>query len=110
MEVTGSLLTMESCRKTHWLPQTSRYRFSNPSSDILIRWCCQNPRDYDDAFKLNMFALFNHEVPKIAKEVQEQVKDFEFDVELDMDSNDFETFEMPEIFLGRYMHDFKVRK
>jgi len=68
----------------------------------------QNPRDYDDAFKLNMFALFNHEVPKIAKEVQEQVKDFEFDVELDMDTNDFETFEMPEIFLGRYMHDFKV--
>jgi len=68
----------------------------------------QNPRDYDDAFKLNMFALFNHEVPNVAKEVQKQVKDFEFDVELDMDTNDFETFEMPEIFLGRYMHDFKV--
>lgn len=24
VEVTGSLWTMESCRKTHWLPQTSR--------------------------------------------------------------------------------------
>ena len=57
-----------------------------------------------------MFALFNHEVPKIAKEVQEQVKDFEFDVELDMDTNDFETFEMPEIFLGRYMHEQKFQR
>ena len=55
-----------------------------------------------------MFALFNHELPKIEEEVKKQVKDFEFDFELDMDSNEFETFEMPEIFLGRYMHDFKV--
>ena len=69
----------------------------------------QNPSEEDDAFKLNMFALFNHELPKLEEEVEKQVKDFEFDFELDMDSNEFETFEMPEIFLGRYMHDFKVK-
>ena len=36
-------------------------------------------------------------------------KDFEFDFELDLEQNEFESFELPEIFLGRYMHDFKVR-
>jgi len=68
----------------------------------------QNPSEEDDPFKLNMFALFNHDPPKLAEEVENKVKDFEFDVELDMDTNEFESFELPEIFLGRYMHDFKV--
>jgi len=68
----------------------------------------QNPSEQDDAFKLNMFALFNHELPRLEEDVEKKIKDFEFDFELDMDSNEFESFELPEIFLGRYMHDFKV--
>jgi len=69
-----------------------------------------NPKEEDDAFKLNMFALFNNN-PTLTEEEQEQPrpgKDFEFDFELDLDQNQFESFELPEIFLGRYMHDFKV--
>ena len=57
-----------------------------------------------------MFALFNHEIPRMENEMEKQIGDFEFDFELDIEENDFETFEMPEIFLGRYMHDFKVKK
>ena len=70
----------------------------------------QNPSEQDDAFKLNMFALFNHELPRLEEDVEKKIKDFEFDFELDMDSNEFESFELPEIFLGRYMHDFKVKQ
>ena len=70
----------------------------------------QNPSEQDDAFKLNMFALFNHELPRLEEDVEKKIKDFEFDFELDMDTNEFESFELPEIFLGRYMHDFKVKK
>ena len=57
-----------------------------------------------------MFALFNHELPRLEEDVEKKIKDFEFDFELDMDTNEFESFELPEIFLGRYMHDFKVNK
>ena len=32
----------------------------------------------------------------------------EFDFELDLDFNEFESFEFPEISSGRYFHDFKV--
>merc|ERR1719431_1912622 len=57
----------------------------------------QNPSEQDDAFKLNMFALFNHELPRLEEDVEKKIK-----------ANEFESFELPEIFLGRYMHDFKV--
>jgi len=74
-----------------------------------------NPKEEDDAFKLNMFALFNnnHNPTLVQQEQeqeqeQEQGRDFEFDFELDLNKNEFESFELPEIFLGRYMHDFKV--
>lgn len=65
----------------------------------------QNPREEDDTFKLNMFALFNNN-PRLGQATTGQ--DFEFDFELDLEQNEFESFELPEIFLGRYMHDFKV--
>lgn len=66
----------------------------------------QNPREEDDTFKLSMFALFNANPP--APQLKANQRDFEFDFELDLDQNEFESFELPEIFLGRYMHDFKV--
>jgi len=65
-----------------------------------------NPREEDDTFKLNMFALFNNNPPATPR--AHPLKDFEFDFELDLEQNEFESFELPEIFLGRYMHDFKV--
>jgi len=34
----------------------------------------------------------------------------EFDYELDLDFEEFESFELPEISHGRYIHDFKVNK
>merc|ERR1712110_1225168 len=55
----------------------------------------------------NMFALFNNNPPTPAHR-EGNNRDFEFDFELDLDENQFESFELPEIFLGRYMHDFKV--
>ena len=58
---------------------------------------------------MDMFALFNHEIPDTLQEEQ-TIKDFEFDVELDMEDNVMETLELPEIFLGRYMHDFKINQ
>lgn len=69
----------------------------------------QNPRVAEDPFKMDMFALFNHEIPDTLQEEQ-TIKDFEFDVELDMEDNVMETLELPEIFLGRYMHDFKINQ
>merc|ERR1719433_2292325 len=69
----------------------------------------QNPRVAEDPFKMDMFALFNHEIPDTLQEEQ-TIKDFEFDVELDMEDNALETLELPEIFLGRYMHDFKINQ
>lgn len=68
----------------------------------------QNPREEDDTFKLSMFALFNANPPSQPQRITKDSKDFEFDFELDLDQNQFESFELPEIFLGRYMHDFKV--
>jgi len=70
----------------------------------------QNPKVGEDPFKMDMFALFNHEIPDTFedKETIQRIKEFEFDVELDMENNDMETLELPEIFLGRYMHDFKI--
>ncbi len=35
---------------------------------------------------------------------------FELDYELDLDYNEVETLELPELSRGRYMHDFKVRR
>jgi hypothetical protein len=68
-----------------------------------------NPREEDDTFKLNMFALFNNNPPEsLTTQHTSKPKDFEFDFELDLEQNEFESFELPEIFLGRYMHDFKV--
>ena len=65
----------------------------------------------EDPFKMDMFALFNHEMsdPDTFEE-KEPIKEFEFDVELDMEDNVMETLELPEIFLGRYMHDFKINQ
>ena len=56
-----------------------------------------------------MFALFNNHPPSPPHKMGAD-KDFEFDFELDLEQNQFESFELPEIFLGRYMHDFKVHK
>jgi len=67
----------------------------------------QNPPEEDDTFRLNMFALFNNNPPQPPTREGGR-KDFEFDFELDLEQNEFESFELPEIFLGRYMHDFKV--
>jgi len=75
--------------------------------NILVAANFQNPREEDDTFKLNMFALFNNNPPTPAHR-EGNNRDFEFDFELDLDENQFESFELPEIFLGRYMHDFKV--
>ena len=33
----------------------------------------------------------------------------EFDYELDLDYEEFESFELPELSKGRYLHDFKVK-
>jgi len=71
--------------------------------DTLVAANFQNPKDEMDMFKLKMFALFNHEPPVI-----EDPDNFEFDVELDVENNMFEELQLPEIFMGRYMHDFKV--
>ena len=56
---------------------------------------------------MDMFALFNHELPDTFGE-EETTNEYELDVELDMENNEMETLELPEIFLGRYMHDFKI--
>jgi hypothetical protein len=60
----------------------------------------------------NMFALFNQGPQNSPEKIQfkETLEEpgFEFDFELDLEMNDFETLELPEIFSGRYMHDFKV--
>jgi hypothetical protein len=34
----------------------------------------------------------------------------EFDYELDLDFEEFESFELPELSSGRYLHDFRVNK
>lgn len=71
----------------------------------------QSPKMAEDPFKMDMFALFNHEMSDPdAFEEKEPIKEFEFDVELDMEDNVMETLELPEIFLGRYMHDFKINQ
>ena len=38
-----------------------------------------------------------------------QEPQFQFNWEVDPEQDIFESFELPEIFLGRYMHDFKVK-
>ena len=48
-----------------------------------------------------MFALLNQD-----KSLAEMMKDFEFDVELDLEDEAVETVELPEVFSGRYLHDF----
>ena len=48
-----------------------------------------------------MFALLNQD-----KSLAEMMKAFEFDVELDLDDEAVETVELPEVFSGRYLHDF----
>ncbi len=35
-------------------------------------------------------------------------RDFEFDFDIDVENEEYELLELPEIFLGRYMHDFRV--
>lgn len=35
-------------------------------------------------------------------------RDFEFDFDIDGDNEEYELLELPEIFLGRYMHDFRA--
>jgi len=104
MQVYRSLFTRRNFCGTYRIPLNHGIMPEN----TLVAANFQNPREEDDAFKLNMFALFNHEIPRMENEMEKQIGDFEFDFELDIEENDFETFEMPEIFLGRYMHDFKV--
>jgi len=53
----------------------------------------------------NFFALFNHDVPYLGPQ---EFRDFEFDIELDLDDENVETLELPEVFSGRYLHDFMV--
>ena len=56
-----------------------------------------------------MFALFNHHITDDDFKIfVDDVNDFEFDVELDLEDNAMETFELPEVFSGRYLHDFMV--
>jgi len=68
----------------------------------------------------SVFAVFNHDIPEIdlfseddPKDFQfrdDSVRDFEFDVELDLEDDSVETLELPEIFAGRYVHDFMVNR
>ena len=55
-----------------------------------------------------MFALFNHDVNNVDKIFGDNMKSFEFDVELDLEDDMMETLELPEVFSGRYLHDFMV--
>jgi len=55
-----------------------------------------------------LFALFNHHITDDDFKIFDDVNDFEFDVELDLEDNAMETFELPEVFSGRYLHDFMV--
>merc|ERR1719470_772054 len=41
----------------------------------------QNPSEEDDAFKLNMFALFNHELPKNVFDILAKMRDGAFDID-----------------------------
>jgi len=64
-----------------------------------------------DSSFMDMFAMFNQGTPhniKMKEVVEETDEGTEFDFELDLETNQFESFELPEIFSGRYMHDFKV--
>jgi hypothetical protein len=88
--------------------------------DTLVAAKFENPdKQTGDSSSLDMFALFNQgethpEESRGEKQLQiremmiEPDQGFEFDYELDLEMNDFEQFELPEIFSGRYMHDFKV--
>jgi len=86
--------------------------------NTLIAANFQNTPDLDEVKKLNMFAMFDHEIANelVDQNRREQFQElaavktpnFEFDFEIDTEEEQFETFELPEIFLGRYMHDFKV--
>ena len=55
-----------------------------------------------------MFALFNHDVTDVDSIFGDDMRSFEFDVELDLENDAMETLELPEVFSGRYLHDFMV--
>ena len=55
-----------------------------------------------------MFALFNHDVTDVDRIFGDNMRSFEFDVELDLEDDMMETLELPEVFSGRYLHDFMV--
>jgi len=55
-----------------------------------------------------MFALFNHDVTDVDRIFGDNMNSFEFDVELDLEDDMMETLELPEVFSGRYLHDFMV--
>lgn len=99
-----------------------------PEDDnALIRRPIQNSRNIDNqsicwrsmkkmCIMLKMWYIIEyHELFQVVKEeLSVETKKFgdgslEFDFELDLDFNEFESFEFPEIFNGRYFHDFKVR-
>jgi len=87
------------------------YRIPLPTKKImensLIGGNFQKSLDEDDYIipEENFFALFNHDVPYLGPQ---EFRDFEFDVELDLDNDNVETLELPEVFSGRYLHDFMV--
>ena len=35
-------------------------------------------------------------------------RSFEFDFDIDVEEENYEVVELPELFMGRYMHDFQV--
>jgi len=41
-------------------------------------------------------------------EISSTARDFEFDFDIDAENEEYELLELPEIFLGRYMHDFRA--
>lgn len=79
------------------------------TENTLVAANFQSPRREPSSHLLDMFALFNHlEGEEELLEISSNQPTFQFNWELEPRHDSFESFELPEIFLGRYMHDFKV--
>jgi len=70
----------------------------------------ENIYDYytEDDEDQNLFAVLNQD--KVVDKTVDMLKDFEFDVELDLGDDMMEQVELPEVFSGRYLHDFMANK
>jgi len=72
-----------------------------------------NLRARDDEPQITMFG---QDLPFIKEnfmrpqrlELGSSPRDFEFDFDIDVENEEYELLELPEIFLGRYMHDFRA--